>query len=652
MTGWYSVLAGIALKSILLPGTAGVVAILMRRHAAATRHMIWTAAFAALLALPLLTAWLPALEAPIPLSADVFRTDVPSQHQQEIKPQMNPDDHRLKYSSLSAFIGVHRRRELLLEIALFWAVGSAISFAKMVLAWLAVARIRRKARPFPGISIEGVPVFECGRGAMPMTFGLLRPAIFLPSDAARWTAERRRMVLSHELAHVRRRDAATHLLARFALSLYWWNPLAWLAWRQFVRERERAADDMVLRAGARPSDYASHLLEIARAIEAGPAIGWAAVAMLPIGGWKRARRSQLEGRLLAILDAEVNRRAPRRAAGWIAVSATIVLIAPLAALRAQHTQTVPADVDATIRAAAAQKNHEMLDGAAQAAEAYRQYDLARMLLDSSLAIRAEVSGQGSVDYGAGLVKLGDLERDRKNFTEAEAFYSKAVSVLAGRPGAATALIDLGLLALRQKDTQRAFEDFSKAQTADPGKSGPALMWMAVAREQLKDIEGAERLFKQALDASDPGSAEVANSLQVYAGFLDRQGRTEEAASVKAKESRIRTQLALHNATEYRRAAGPAPLRVGAGVTAPMLVSKVEPDYSEEARAAKYQGTVVVAVTIATDGTAQDMRVVRGLGLGLDEKALQAISQWKFKPGAKDGQPVAVMATIEVNFRLL
>jgi TonB family protein len=79
---------------------------------------------------------------------------------------------------------------------------------------------------------------------------------------------------------------------------------------------------------------------------------------------------------------------------------------------------------------------------------------------------------------------------------------------------------------------------------------------------------------------------------------------------------------------------------------------VEPEYSEEARAAKYQGTVVVAVTIGAEGTAQNMMVVRSLGLGLDEKALEAISQWKFKPGTKDGYPVPVMATIQVNFRLL
>lgn len=499
MTGWYSLLSGVALKSILLLGAAGITAILMRRRSAATRHIVWMAAFAALLALPLLSVSVPALPRPHSMAAEfVFQVTAPLRSRLSI----DATEPQGLASGAPAESGRQPGRAVPLVLGV-WFAGTLMSLAQMALAWIAAVRIRRKARPFLGISIDGVPVLESGPGAMPMTFGLLRPAILLPSEAAGWSAERRRVVLSHELAHIQRGDAAAHLLARFALSLYWWNPLAWLAWGQFVRERERAADDLVLRGGARPSDYASHLLEIARASEAAPTIGWAAVAM--------ARRSQLEGRLLAILDSEVKRGAPRRAAGWIAALATILLIAPLAALRAQDAQTVPADVDATIRAATAQKNHEMLDGAARAAEAYRQYDIARKLLDSSLTIREEVSGQGSVDYGLGLVKIGDLERDRHNYQEAEAFYTKAASVLAGRPEAAPVLIDLGLLALRAKDAQKAFDYFSKAQADDPAKAGPALMWMGVAREQLKDTEGAERLFKQALDASDPGSSEVATN---------------------------------------------------------------------------------------------------------------------------------------------
>jgi len=93
-------------------------------------------------------------------------------------------------------------------------------------------------------------------------------------------------------------------------------------------------------------------------------------------------------------------------------------------------------------------------------------------------------------------------------------------------------------------------------------------------------------------------------------------------------------------------------RVGGGVTAPALLYKVEPEYSEEARKAKYQGTVVLYVEVSPDGRAVNPHVVRSLGLGLDEKAMEAVRKWKFRPGYKDGKAVTVAATIEVNFRLL
>ncbi len=93
-------------------------------------------------------------------------------------------------------------------------------------------------------------------------------------------------------------------------------------------------------------------------------------------------------------------------------------------------------------------------------------------------------------------------------------------------------------------------------------------------------------------------------------------------------------------------------RVGGGVTAPTLLQKVEPEYSEEARKAKYQGTVVLYIEVDPAGRPTNIRVQRSLGLGLDEKAIEAVRKWKFSPGKKDGKPVTVAATIEVNFRLL
>jgi TonB family protein len=92
-------------------------------------------------------------------------------------------------------------------------------------------------------------------------------------------------------------------------------------------------------------------------------------------------------------------------------------------------------------------------------------------------------------------------------------------------------------------------------------------------------------------------------------------------------------------------------RVGGGVLAPKLVYDPEPEYSEEARKAKYQGTCVLSVIVGPDGLAHDIKVTNTLGLGLDEKAIEAVRKWRFEPARKDGKPVNVLISVQVNFRL-
>jgi len=92
-------------------------------------------------------------------------------------------------------------------------------------------------------------------------------------------------------------------------------------------------------------------------------------------------------------------------------------------------------------------------------------------------------------------------------------------------------------------------------------------------------------------------------------------------------------------------------RVGGGVSAPRAIYQPDPEYSEEARKAKYQGVVVLACVIGPDGRPRDIRIVRNLGLGLDEKAIEAVKTWRFEPAKKDNQPVAVIVNVEVAFNL-
>ncbi|MGH9522863.1 MAG: energy transducer TonB, partial [Terriglobales bacterium] len=92
-------------------------------------------------------------------------------------------------------------------------------------------------------------------------------------------------------------------------------------------------------------------------------------------------------------------------------------------------------------------------------------------------------------------------------------------------------------------------------------------------------------------------------------------------------------------------------KVGGGVSAPRAIDTPDPEYSEEARKAKYQGTCVLWLIVGPDGRPRDVKVARSLGIGLDQKAIEAVRNWKFEPAMKDGKPVAVQINVEVNFRL-
>jgi hypothetical protein len=157
---------------------------------------------------------------------------------------------------------------------------------------------------------------------MPLTWGALRPSILLPAEADAWPEERRRVVLLHELAHVARRDCLVQTLAAVCCAAYWFHPGAWWAARKMREEREQACDDRVLAAGARASDYAGHLLDVARAYRT--PLCAAAIAM--------AAPSQLEGRVRAVLEPRRDRRAITRRTGAVCAGAVLLASAPLAAV--------------------------------------------------------------------------------------------------------------------------------------------------------------------------------------------------------------------------------------------------------------------------------------------------------------------------------
>jgi TonB family protein len=166
---------------------------------------------------------------------------------------------------------------------------------------------------------------------MPMTWGAFRPHILLPRSAENWSDSRLRVVLAHELAHVQRMDWLIQMGVQLVCSIYWFNPLFWMAANRVYRESELACDDAVLRLGVDSRDYASHLLDIAQSLRR-TQTGWA-VAI--------ARPSDLEKRFAALLQAKMNREAisPGRVA-FIAL-ATLGVLVPFAAIQVSHAASAP-----------------------------------------------------------------------------------------------------------------------------------------------------------------------------------------------------------------------------------------------------------------------------------------------------------------------
>lgn len=170
-----------------------------------------------------------------------------------------------------------------------------------------------------------VRLLRSSRISVPVLWGVMRPVLLLPPDVVTWPADRLRVVLMHELAHLKRFDGISLILTRIAVSLFWFHPLAWSLERAGRSECERACDDLVLAAGTKPSEYADHLLAIARSMPTFDPFRSVTLAM--------SRKSQLEGRLLSILQPHVARRVFSGRGVAIACALAVAVIVPVSALR-------------------------------------------------------------------------------------------------------------------------------------------------------------------------------------------------------------------------------------------------------------------------------------------------------------------------------
>ncbi|HET7189502.1 MAG TPA: HEAT repeat domain-containing protein [Gemmatimonadaceae bacterium] len=321
-------------KATIILVAALAVTFAMQRTSAGARHLVWLVTLATLLVMPALTAWgplplriLPAVEAP---RADARLAANPPVVR--VAPVSEPSANvpAADASTPSTRSVVDDLSGVTIALAL-WAVVVLAIGCSLIWSALVVRRLVRRARPLDApewltplwevsdrLGLDEAPrLLRSEDAKMPFACGVLTPTIVLPAECDGWSLERRRAVLLHELAHVRRHDLLGHTLGRVACAVYWFHPLVWTAAKQLRSESERACDDLALACGTRATDYAEHLLDIVTSVrrDATPSV---ALAM--------ARRKEFEGRMLAILDPQLKRAAPSRGQ-TTSLLATLALLA-------------------------------------------------------------------------------------------------------------------------------------------------------------------------------------------------------------------------------------------------------------------------------------------------------------------------------------
>ncbi|MFL6247164.1 MAG: TPR end-of-group domain-containing protein [Thermoanaerobaculia bacterium] len=347
-------------KATLILAIARLMLMAMPRAAAATKHMIATAALVAVGLMPLLSfsmpEWVVAVK-PRAQAVQAKAAEQPTNRSRTIGVSDDEGSSASTSSSLSTAVAVVKavapdpltaleRATTIMRGTWKGLIVLALAFAALLLlvhmtagmigVWYVAKHAEELLHEEALLALEqtrdqlGLPMnirlLRSSRISVPVLWGVFKPVLLLPPDVVTWPSERLRVVLMHELAHLKRFDGVSLILTRIAVSLFWFHPLAWSLERAGRSECERACDDLVLASGTtKPSEYADHLLAIARSMPTFDPFRSVTLAM--------SRKSQLEGRLLSILQPHVARRVFSGRGVAVACALAVAVIVPVSALR-------------------------------------------------------------------------------------------------------------------------------------------------------------------------------------------------------------------------------------------------------------------------------------------------------------------------------
>ena len=515
-----------------------------------------------------------------------------------------------------------------------WLVGAVASAGVLLVGLARLRRLRASSSrvtdgPWHDLCADlarscglrrGVDLLFGPRPALVATWGWRRPAVMLPAAAAEWPAERMRVVLLHELAHVRHCDWLLQMAAEMLRCVWWFNPLAWVVRARLRRESEHAADDLVLARGVPATTCATHLVELAKEARKHRRTWLPAPAM--------ARPSHLERRLSAMLNSDTNRRPlTRRARLW-----SLGVLVPVSILVAGLQVAAQ-----TARISGAVVNQ---DG-----NTVRNPDI-------TFTVREAWQSAGPMRY-AFVDRAGNVVRN-PDITRISTSRS-ASAHLVGHDDGSFEIFDLGpgeyILAVRAPGFEPLFRRFS-LEAGEQREEELVLSRIPASRQPLTGAESPTTGTAPAATGRLPesiGSA-VGQEPPTEPSSARIAELVERAAALQEQLQSVLDELQTVLGDPDQPSGPDEPIRIGNGVPPPAKIHDVPPVYPPAAREAGVQGLVVLEATIDPTGEVGNIEVLRSVP-ELEEAAIAAVEQWRYEPTLVDGAPVSVLMTVTINFLL-
>jgi beta-lactamase regulating signal transducer with metallopeptidase domain len=590
----------------------------LRRRSASLRHALLAATLLAAAAAPALELIVPAWEVPITWRAPAQQVSTLTLSSSTVTGD----------AAASSALPAKPSIDWFAVIGIAWIAGAVVTFAGLVAGLLRLLRETRRCAvirsgPWRERADElsrryaltrPVVLLQSDSPSLLLTWGLFRPRVLLPSGADAWSAERREVVLAHELAHIRRADWALQLAAEVVRAVYWFNPLVWIACRRLRHESEYACDDAVLEGGVEATEYATHLLDVARHAVASRQI-WASAPAI-------AHPSTLERRVSAMLNGTLNRRPLTAAARFAVVFGLGALSALVASAAISATEPPAIQKDVVLLPGASPQT--VVITALPAAIVDARTETRRPRRDAAPAPAAATSAAPAQQPRG---SIGGVMRDASG------------AVL---PGVRLTLTDAasGGMYSRVSDGSGAF--LFPDLPSGPYALVAQLPGFASLKTELTLAPG-ESLRRQL--SMRIGSLQETISVVCAAGGA---ALPATARGVMAFERRA-TPNRLFVMPQAQDQAAPTPVRVGGQIRAPRQIRKVNP-ICPPLLAPGDGAVIILEATIGVDGYVSDIHPLRPqTSNGFVESAMEAVRQWQYTPTLLNNVEVPVIMTVTVQF---